>query len=92
MKEEALSERLDDLARQMASGASRRRLLGLFGGAIAGSALAMFARQENARAGLIGACFSEDRRECAACCREEVGPGPDMGFCMRLCIANTGPG
>ncbi|MCD6032123.1 MAG: hypothetical protein K0S78_4305 [Thermomicrobiales bacterium] len=86
-----MSEGLDDLARQMASGASRRRLLGLFGGAIAGSALAMFARQENARAGVV-ACFSANRSECAACCREEVGPGPSMGLCMRNCIANVGPG
>jgi hypothetical protein len=84
--------RLDQIARAMASGVTRRRLVRGLGTGLAGAALAVHQRQEAAAQIIV--CPAFDLEECLGCCDnpEFTQPGKQRGQCIGRCHKRFAPG
>jgi hypothetical protein len=84
--------RLDQIARAMASGVTRRRLVRGLGAGLAGAVLAVHHRQE--ASAQIEVCFEDTLEECLGCCADPkiTSPGKQRGQCIGRCHKRFAPG
>jgi hypothetical protein len=78
-----MGKQFDELAKGLASGQSRRKVLRTFAVGVAGAIVATILPNQTAHAGVR----KSDLRECDQTCREAFGRSKEYKVCFASCIA-----